>query len=70
MIIGDMNRKIGNDEYGVKNKKHKISLGGHIIRNLIKDELYILVYNLEIVMGGPLTYVDRQDNTRKICWTS
>ena len=67
IMIGDMNRKIGNDKYGVKNNKSKISHGGHFIRNMIRDEMYILINNLDMVEGGPWTWVDRQDSSRMSC---
>ena len=67
IIIGDMNRHVGNGDYGVKNNKDKISFGGQLIRNLIKDGLYILINNLDIVEGGPWTWVDRRDNRRRSC---
>jgi hypothetical protein len=62
-----MNRKIGNDEYGVKNNKPKISFGGKFIRNMIKDNLYNLANNMDMVEGGPWTWVDRQDSSRRSC---
>ena len=67
LIIGDVNRAIGNDEFGVEGNKPKISYGGHLIRSMIKDRLYIVINNLDIVIGGPWTFVDRQDNNRKSC---
>ena len=67
LIIGDMNRKVGNDRYGVKGNKDKISFGGQLIRNMIKERQYVLINNLDLVVGGPWTWVDRQDSTRKSC---
>ena len=67
LIIGDMNRAIGNDEYGVKRNKSKISPGGRFIRDMIKESFYILINNLDIVEGGPWTWVDRQDSNIKSC---
>ena len=66
-IIGDMNRKVGNDEYGINGNKPTISFEGNLIRNLIKGGRYILINNLDIVKGGPWTWVDRQDSSRKSC---
>ena len=65
LIIGDMNRSVGNDKWGIKGSKETISKGGHMIRNLLKTEMYVLVNNLDIVQGGPWTWIDRQDDTRK-----
>ena len=67
IIIGDMNRSVGNDEYGIKGNKNKISHGGQLIRNMIQGGLYILINNIDIVKGGPWTWVDRQDSNRKSC---
>ena len=67
LIIGDMNRKVGNDEYGVKGNKDKISYGGQLIRNMIKERQYVLINNLDLAVGGPWTWVDRQDSNRKSC---
>ena len=67
LIIGDLNRAIGNDEYGVQGNKSKTSFGGRLIRDLIKNQLYIVINNLDITKGGPWTWVDRQDNKIKSC---
>ena len=67
LIIGDMNRKVGSDEYGVKGNNTKTTFGGNLIRNLIKEGQYILINNLDIVKGGPWTWVDRQNPNRKSC---
>ena len=67
MIIGDMNRAVGNGSYGIKGNKSKVSHGGQLIRNMIKSGSYILVNNLDIVEGGPWTWVDRKDNNIKSC---
>ena len=37
------------------------------IRNLIKTDQYALIINLDLVVGGPWTWVDRQDNARTSC---
>ena len=67
LLIGDMNRQIGNDIYGIKGNKSKISFGGKLIRNMVKDGLYVVINNLDLVVGGPWTWVDRQDSNRKSC---
>ena len=36
IMLGDMNRHVGNGDYGVKGNKDKISFGGQMIRNLKK----------------------------------
>ena len=67
LIIGDMNRAIGDGKYGVKGNKSKISFGGGLIRNMLKEDRYILINSLDIVTGGPWTWTDRKDNNRKSC---
>ena len=67
IIIGDMNRHVGTEEHGIKGNKNYISHGGQLIRNLIQDNLYILINNLDLVEGGPWTWQDRKDNRRKSC---
>ena len=67
IIIGDMNRNVGNGEFGIRGNKNKISYGGQLIRNMIQGGLYILINNLDIVKGGPWTWIDRQDSSRKSC---
>ena len=34
---------------------------------MIKERQYVLINNLDLVVGGPWTWVDRQDSTRKSC---
>ena len=65
LIIGDMNRSVGNDKWGIRGSKETISNGGHLIRNLLQTELYVLINNLDIVQGGPWTWIDRQDSNRR-----
>ena len=37
IIIGDMNRAIGDGQYGINGNKSKVSFGGGLIRNILKD---------------------------------
>ena len=67
LIMGDMNRAVGNDEWGTKGNKERVSNGGKLIRDLLKTNQYILLNNLNLVEGGPWTFIDRQDSTRKSC---
>ena len=67
ILIGDMNRHVGNGEYGIRGNISKISHGGQLIQEMIKDGQYILINHLDLVKGGPWTFVDRQDNNRKSC---
>ena len=67
LIIGDLNRAVGIGAHGVRGNKIKISQGGKLIRDLIKTDRYVLINNLDLVVGGPWTWVDRQDNARRSC---
>ena len=67
LIIGDLNRAVGSGPWGVRGNKDKITPGGELIRNLIKTERYVLVNSLDLVEGGPWTWEDRQDKTRRSC---
>ena len=67
MIMGDMNRAIGNDDLGIKDNKEKISKGGQLIRDLIKEKSYTILKNLDTADDGPWTWVDRQNNQTRSC---
>ena len=67
LIIGDLNKTVGNGSYGIRGNTSKVSHGGQFIRDLIKTSMYVLINNLHIVEGGPWTWVDRQDISRMIC---
>ena len=53
IIIGDCNKHVGNDEYGIKGNHDKISRGGKLIRELLATKEYVLVNNTEKAVGGP-----------------
>ena len=65
LLIGDMNRSIGIGKYGIGGNTDKVSFGGQLIRNFIKERPYILINDLDIARGGTWTWVDRKDNRRK-----
>ena len=67
IIIGNMNRAVGTGQYGIKSNKSTVSLGGNLIRNILKDGRYVLLNNLDIVKGGPWTWTDQRDKNRKSC---
>ena len=56
--MGDFNRTIGNDNYGVPGNKEKISHGGEMVRDLVRERDYVLVNRLSLAEGGPWTLVD------------
>ena len=67
ILIGDLNRQFGNDNYGIRGNKSKISFGGELYRSLLKTHKYVLVNNLEQTYGGPWTWINRQDPESKSC---
>ena len=54
ILIGDMNRAVGEGKWGVKGNKTNISYGGKLLRDLLETEEYILLNNLDIVEGGSM----------------
>ena len=67
LIMGDLNKAIGNDDLGVKGNKKKTSKGGRLIRNFLKSRPYTVLNNLDSAKDGPWTWVDRQNNNIKSC---
>ena len=70
IIIGDLNKHIGNDLYGVKGNHQKISPGGELVRALLYDGQYICLNNHETSKGGPFTRYDPaapHDKTKMSC---
>ena len=57
LMVGDMNRAIGNDEHGVRGNKRKISPGGRLIRNLVSCGKFFLLNNMNSTKGGPWTRI-------------
>ena len=58
LIIGDLNKKIGNDAYGVKGNHNKISFGGELVRSLLYNGEYVCLNNCDLATGGPFTRFD------------
>ena len=69
IILGDMNRKIGNDKYGVPGNHPQISVGGQLIRDMLSAGTMVLVNRLDVTKGGPWTRFDPSDpeNDDKKC---
>ena len=57
LVLGDLNRAVGNGELGVKGNTDKVSYGGQLVRELIGAGDYVLLNNLSLAEGGPLTPV-------------
>ena len=62
-----MNRAVGDGKYGIKGNKPIISYGGKLVRELLESDGYVLLNNLDIVEGGPWTFISRADPGIKSC---
>ena len=67
ILIGDLNKLVGNGEFGVKDNHEKISFGGKLIHQLLSGGKYVLVNNTEKCVGGPFTRVDPADPSIMSC---
>ena len=61
LIVGDLNRAVGNDHLGVRGNKPKVRSGGQLIRDLVSTGEYVLMNNLSLTRGGPWTRVCPSD---------
>ena len=57
LIIGDLNRAVGDGEEGVRGNKSQVSFGGSLIRDLTSSGDYSILNNLSLTTGGPWTRV-------------
>ena len=67
IMLGDFNKKVGNDELGVRGNHPEITYGGELVRELIASEEYFIVNNSDVARGGPFTRIDPADENRKSC---
>ena len=67
VMIGDMNKLIGNGPCGVKGNSAKVTFGGKLVHRLLMDGKYLLVNNSSKCVGGPFTRVDPSDVNKKSC---
>ena len=58
LVLGDMNKHIGNDHLGVYGNHDKISPGGQLIRDFLSSGDYICLNNTKKAVGGPFTRFD------------
>ena len=54
VILGDMNKAVGNGQFGVKGNTEKVSFGGKLIHNFLSGGKYRLVNNTEKMYWWPL----------------
>ena len=65
LVLGDMNVHVGNDEWGVNGNHSKVSYGGQLVREFIKNNNFTILNN--IADGGPWTWVQRGKETVRSC---
>ena len=58
LIIGDLNKHVGNDATGVKDNHSKVTFGGELVRGLIASGDFICMNNSPKAFGGPFTRYD------------
>ena len=51
LIMGDMNRAIGSDKWGIVGNHDKVSYGGHLVRDMVKERNGVILDNM--AEGGP-----------------
>ena len=59
-LVGDMNKLVGNGEFGVHGNHPEMSLGGKLLGKLLESRNWVLVNGMgeEVVKGGPFTRLD------------
>jgi hypothetical protein len=67
ILLGDMNKLIGNDKYGVEGNNPKVTFGGKLVHKLLENENYLLLNNSQKCNGGPFTRVDPSDQSKLSC---
>ena len=58
LIIGDLNKHIGNDNLGVFGNHGKVTFGGELVRGFLASGEYICLNNSSKAVGGPFTRFD------------
>jgi hypothetical protein len=68
VLIGDMNRAVGADRWGIPGNRETVSPGGRLIREqLLQGGEFTLLNSLELVEGGPHTWVQAGKEEVKSC---
>ena len=65
LLIGDHNRAVGSDLWGITGNHSKVSMGGQLIRDMIIEKDYVILKHIAI--GGPWTWVQRGNETVRSC---
>ena len=61
IIIGDLNKKVGCDNLGVKGNTPQVSYGGKLVRAILESGEYFLANNTPEAVGGPFTREEPAD---------
>ena len=67
ILMGDMNKLVGNGPLGVKDNNVKVTFGGKLVHQLLQDGKYILLNNSDKCAGGPFTRIDPSNPNIKSC---
>ena len=80
VLIGDLNRAVGDGDLGVEGNHPSVSYGGGLIRELLKEQeeeeeqeekeqgkRYYLLNSFKETEGGPWTWTSRIDQSVKSC---
>ena len=59
LVVGDLNKLVGSDHQGIPGNHPEVSVGGHLIRDLIESGEWLMVNSMEgKTVGGPFTRMD------------
>ena len=67
LLVGDLNKKVGADRWGVVGNNDKVSYGGQLIRDMLATEEFMLINNTKAAQGGAFTWEDPGNPGRKAC---
>ena len=67
VLIGDMNKHLGNGIYVIRGNIDKVSFGGKLIHKFLSNGKYKLVNNTPKCFGGPFTRVDPANPSNQSC---
>ena len=67
ILIGDLNKMVGNNESGIKENHSKVSFGGKLVLDLVSNGEYFLVNGSDKCTGGPFTREEPNNPSIKSC---
>ena len=65
LLIGDVNRAVGSDQWGVTGNHDRVSHGGQLIRDMLREKDYVILNNMAV--GGPWIWVKRGNEMVRSC---